>query len=219
MNYIKTHSDMVNLLKYMFDVFNCELYDGKLSEPVIYIGSLSGKQQKSRFVSSAWRNTKQQVSEIMFSASFIGGNETTLDDICVEMLHCMVHQYCFENGIKETSNGGFYHNGRFNKIAEAHGLKSRGGKAYRDNKRGYVLYTVKKSAIPKELLHQMESKFFIHSDAYFSCNKKPSSTRKLICPSCGLTVRATKEVYILCGICMERMVEVSDTSQKEGPDK
>lgn len=38
--------------------------------------------------------------------------------------------------------------------------------------------------------------------------KRPSSTRKLICPKCGQSVRATRKVNILCGDCMERMIEV-----------
>ena len=37
--------------------------------------------------------------------------------------------------------------------------------------------------------------------------KRPSSTRKLICPKCGQSVRATKKVNILCGDCMLPMVE------------
>ena len=37
--------------------------------------------------------------------------------------------------------------------------------------------------------------------------RRPSSTRKLVCPKCGQSVRATKEVNIICGDCMERMVE------------
>lgn len=36
---------------------------------------------------------------------------------------------------------------------------------------------------------------------------RPSSTRKLICPCCGQSVRATKAVNILCGDCMVKMVE------------
>ncbi|MFR6368266.1 MAG: hypothetical protein ACLUOA_05185 [Gemmiger formicilis] len=35
--------------------------------------------------------------------------------------------------------------------------------------------------------------------------KKPSSTRKYICPCCHQSVRATKAVNILCGDCMEKM--------------
>lgn len=38
--------------------------------------------------------------------------------------------------------------------------------------------------------------------------KRPSSTRKLVCPCCGLSVRATKTVNILCGDCMQKMEEV-----------
>lgn len=37
---------------------------------------------------------------------------------------------------------------------------------------------------------------------------KPSSTRKLICPCCGQSVRATKAVNIICGDCLVRMEEV-----------
>ena len=37
--------------------------------------------------------------------------------------------------------------------------------------------------------------------------KRPSSTRKLVCPKCGQSVRATKKVNILCGDCMMQMVE------------
>lgn len=35
--------------------------------------------------------------------------------------------------------------------------------------------------------------------------KKPSSTRKYVCPCCHQSVRATKAVNILCGDCMEKM--------------
>ena len=38
--------------------------------------------------------------------------------------------------------------------------------------------------------------------------RRPSSTRKLICPQCGQTVRVTRKVNILCGDCMLQMAEV-----------
>ena len=37
--------------------------------------------------------------------------------------------------------------------------------------------------------------------------KKPSSTRKYVCKSCGQSVRATREVDIICGRCHTAMVE------------
>lgn len=38
--------------------------------------------------------------------------------------------------------------------------------------------------------------------------KRPSSTRKLQCPCCKNSVRATKDVRIMCMDCMEQMIEV-----------
>lgn len=38
--------------------------------------------------------------------------------------------------------------------------------------------------------------------------RRPSSTRKLICPKCGQSVRVTKTVNILCGNCLLKMLEV-----------
>lgn len=45
--------------------------------------------------------------------------EETLDT----MIHEMVHLYCRENNIKETSRGGKYHNGKFKAEAEKRGLE------------------------------------------------------------------------------------------------
>ena len=36
--------------------------------------------------------------------------------------------------------------------------------------------------------------------------KKPTSTRKYICPKCGNSCRATKVINLICGDCMEKMV-------------
>ena len=39
-----------------------------------------------------------------------------------------------------------------------------------------------------------------------TAGRKPSSTRKYICPCCGMSVRATKSVNIACMDCSEQMV-------------
>ena len=48
----------------------------------------------------------------------------------------------------------------------------------------------------------------VHSGNGSVAPRKPSSTRKYICPCCGQRVRATKEVYILCGYCGVSMEKV-----------
>ena len=37
--------------------------------------------------------------------------------------------------------------------------------------------------------------------------KKPTHSRKYVCPCCGTIVRATKAVNVMCGDCMETMVQ------------
>lgn len=40
--------------------------------------------------------------------------------------------------------------------------------------------------------------------------KKPSSTRKYVCPACGMSVRATRDVRLMCIDCMEVMEKEED---------
>ena len=43
-----------------------------------------------------------------------------------------------------------------------------------------------------------------------SLGKKKASTRKYVCQHCGISVRATKDVNIICGDCMDVMVKVDE---------
>ena len=46
-----------------------------------------------------------------------------IEETASTLLHEMVHEYCMESGIKDTSNNGVYHNRRFKEQAEAHSLE------------------------------------------------------------------------------------------------
>ena len=46
------------------------------------------------------------------------------------------------------------------------------------------------------------------TDGDESPKKRPSSTRKYLCPVCGNSVRATKDVNILCMDCNVQMIKV-----------
>ena len=39
-----------------------------------------------------------------------------------------------------------------------------------------------------------------------AAGRKPSSTRKYVCPCCGMSVRATRDVNIACLDCSEQLV-------------
>lgn len=143
-----------------------------------------------------------------------------IEDVAATMVHEMVHLYCMANGIKDTSRNGTYHNKKFKTEAEKRGLNIEHHSTY-----GYTI-----TAPADELLQ-----FVIDNDLVDirinriefygiptigkgtdggSNNKgtekppkKKSSTRKYTCPCCGNSVRATKDVNIICGDCMEPMIK------------
>ena len=133
----------------------------------------------------------------------------------------MCHEFATEQNIKDTSGGGnSYHNKRFKAIAESHGLEVAHHEKY-----GWTITTP-----GIELLEFIESQGWQDLQMVEGVSlwdvlgtlpggaaqpgtgagtdgRRPSSTRKLICPCCGQSVRATRAVNILCGDCMLRMVE------------
>jgi len=132
----------------------------------------------------------------------------------------MVHLYCRENGIKETSRGGGYHNGKFKEEAEKRGLTCYqcGAAGWNttpgDNLVEYALskgwneIRIGRNNLPPAMRSGATGTAQAGTTGTGSGGKRPSSTRKLACPKCGQSVRATKAVHILCGDCMERMIEV-----------
>lgn len=115
----------------------------------------------------------------------------------------MVHEYCLENSIKDTSNNDVYHNRRFREQAEAHGLI-----VIRSEKYGWSITRPSQDLI--RFIDQQGWKTMNLTGIEFadeSVNKK-SSTRRWICPKCKTIIRSTKEVRVTCTDCMEPFVKI-----------
>ena len=116
-------------------------------------------------------------------------------------MHEMCHLYALQNEIQDTSRSGIYHNKKFKKIAEEHGLD-----VAEADKIGWSVTTLK-----PETAEWLEKKcnfaeITIHKKQPLVADKiakSKQSTRKYICPSCGLIVRATKECSIACVECSD----------------
>lgn len=119
-----------------------------------------------------------------------------------------------QHGIKDTSRGGTYHNKHFRDEAEARDLKI----SY-DERIGWSVTEPTEALIEFIIAQGWED---IRMSRREGCRApgagagnggtdgttpKPSSTRKLLCPHCGQSVRATKTVNILCGDCLVKMEE------------
>jgi hypothetical protein len=145
-----------------------------------------------------WRgNGKQECREINISAEYLDRKDKA---IVTTLLHEMVHLYCAENGIKDTSRSGTYHNEKYKTAAEAHGLN-----ITKNEKYGWHDSTLADPGIMDKLKVNRQAFTVARQAAQPKSGGTKSSSRKYVCPACATTVRATKEVSIICGDCQELM--------------
>ena len=102
----------------MFRELNKHYFAGNLPEPIISL-----KKTPSAYghitCSKVWQAGGENKYEINISSATL---DRPIEETAFTLLHEMVHEYCMETGIKDTSNNGVYHNRRFKEQAEAHGL-------------------------------------------------------------------------------------------------
>lgn len=102
----------------LFDKLNAKYFGGTLVKPTITIQV--DYNNYGRFTTKkVWIDSKQVEShEINIAPNF----KRSGVDITGTLLHEMVHLYASQNGIKDTSRQGRYHNKDFRHLAEEHGL-------------------------------------------------------------------------------------------------
>jgi hypothetical protein len=194
-------SQKLEAFEQAFDILNAELFDGELSRSVITISPTPGAYGHFTPWKSWQGDDDQKFYEINLAAENI---DRPIVETMATLVHEMVHQWCHEHKIKDTSRGATYHNKAFKAEAERRGL------AISYERR--IGWSVTK---PGERLIEMEENGFfsdcdkeLHRLGSFRDEIRPksaSSTRKYVCPCCGMSVRATKEVYVICGECQETM--------------
>lgn len=192
----------IKRLESVFSKLNNKFFDGELVEPVITISPDTTKGAYGWCTTwKAWK-TKDNTDgyyEINICAEYLGRSYETIVET---MLHEMCHLYNLQNGIKDCSRGGMYHNRKFKECAEKHGLC-----VITNQKYGYSTTELLPSTREWVLLDtNKDFDLYRYSPIKAKGGKKKSSTRKYICPCCGLSVRATKEVKIVCYECEEILV-------------
>lgn len=192
-------SKTIEMLEQSFDILNKQYFENTLSKSVITIQSTPNAY--GHFSCEKIWNTseKSNAHEINLGAETLSRE---IESVIATLVHEMVHQYCSENAIKDTSRGNTYHNKNFKVEGEKRGL------ILDYDKRIGWSYTTPSSELKK----------FIRKNDIFrqiSLNritpntekeKKSSSTRKYVCPCCEQSVRATKQVHIKCSICELEMI-------------
>ena len=117
--------------------------------------------------------------------------------------------------MQDCSRGTTYHNRRFKAAAEAHGLIVEHSDKYGwspTSPSDELLDFILENGLTDILISRNEFAGFhitgtgTHSGTGTTPPPRTSSTRKYICPCCGNSVRATKEVHIACLDCSAPMV-------------
>ena len=217
---LKNYQEM---LEYAFEVLNRVYFNGEL--PPIVITIMSSKRTYGHYtVGCEWRRENERLHEINISAEYL---DRPIENVCATLCHEMVHFYCALNGIADTSQNGRYHNKNFKREAEVRGLVISYEKYI-----GWSVTEPSEEFIQFLRENNIEKPIDINRDGWYrsglgsgddgngsgvtgtggddnGAGKKPkSSTRKYICPSCGNSFRATKDINELCMDCNVQFVKV-----------
>lgn len=195
-------SESIRMLEEAFDLLNEFYFECALSKSVITVQS-TPRAYGHFTTSKIWKANRKESYEINLGAETL---HRPIEEVTATLLHEMVHQYCAENDIKDTSRGGTYHNKRFKKEAEKRGLVI----TY-NHRIGFSI-----TEPSDELLSFVQSTKWLEQISWHRQTRSDaqevavssSSTRKYQCLECGMSVRATKEVNIICGDCTSHMEQV-----------
>ena len=216
MKELTSYNRVAGYLNKIFDLLNREFFESTLSRPTITIQSTPKAYGHFSLNSDTWVSKLGGTHEINIGAGTLA---RPIENVVATLLHEMVHYFNHINGVQDCSRGNTYHNGKFRRAAEERGLivthSDKYGWAHTEPS-DELLEFVLKYELTDILINRNEQTYFrvgggsgAHSGASGTVTPpRTSSTRKYICPCCGMSVRATRTVRIACVDCEEQMVEV-----------
>ena len=215
MKELTSYNRVAGYLNKVFDLLNTEFFENALSRPTITIQSTPKAYGHFSLSDDTWISKLGGTHEINIGA---GTLSRPIEEICATMLHEMIHFYNYTNGVQDCSRGNTYHNKRFKEAAEAHGLTVTHSDKYgwsHTSPTEKLIDFVIENQLADILINRNEATGFHigktgthNGGANIDRTPRTSSTRKYICPTCRMSVRATRTVRIACIDCNEQMIEV-----------
>lgn len=195
---------VIGELESLFDTFNGAFFGKKLERPVITVSPDNTKGAYGWCTGwKAWQNGIREGGfyEINMCAEYLN---RPFEETCCTLIHEMVHLWNLQEGVQDTSRSGTYHNRKFKDAAEAHGLIVEKSAKY-----GYSTTTLAPATLTfvQSLGKSGFSLVRPRPLGLKGASKSKQSSRKYVCPGCGAIIRATKEVYVICGECELPFVE------------
>lgn len=203
-------------LEKIFRALNRDFFNGEIEEPIITIQS-TPRTYGHVTVGRTWKRKNDWRHELNLGAETL---ERPIEAVTATMVHEMVHLYNIAHNVQDCSRGGSYHNKKFRDEAERRGLVISHHEKY-----GWTI-TEPSERLIDYIITQGWTEIAMNrgggwtpppstggkagaggTEAGTEDKPRKSSTRKYVCPKCGQSIRATKAVNVICGDCMEKMVE------------
>jgi hypothetical protein len=195
-------------LQRMFELLNDKYFKGELEIPIItlHTDTTSGAYGWIT-VNKVWSNKQGTwFREINLCAEHLHRDAVL---IVATLLHEMCHLYNILHEIKDCSRGGKYHNVKFKKTAEEHGLM-----VEKTEKYGYST-TTPTQELKRFVVENVRGECFelerIKTGRRGKSGGVKQSTRKYSCPVCSLIMRASKDVTgkLMCIDCNAVFISVN----------
>lgn len=210
MKQITNYQRAVNYLHKIYVHINEDFFNNSLGDVSLTIQESRGSYGHVT-VSQSWLSSHGSTRELNISANYLNRD---IVDVVATLIHECSHIYNLNNGIRDCSNNNVYHNKKFKKTAEELGkLRIEYVPTY-----GWTDTHATESTVDFCIKYGLDNidlnrgvafsfggtsgtsgKFGIPDGSPFP--KKPSSTRKYICPACGSSFRATRNLNVLCMDC------------------
>lgn len=217
MKQLTSYNRVAGYLNKVFDLLNAEFFESELSRPTITIQSTPKAYGHFSLREDTWVSKLGETHEINIGA---GTLSRPIEEVAATLLHEMVHYYNHVHGIQDCSRGNTYHNRQFKEAAEARGLH-----VTRSDKYGWSHTSPADGLLDFVLKHDLTDILINRNDfggfqitgtgthngvpTFGGVAPRKSSSRKYICPCCGMSIRATREVNVACMDCDEQLLLVS----------
>lgn len=237
MNGTDMYIETVKYLAKLYDFCNAKLFNGELQRPVITIQRDERNKTNGWFsLQKVWKwqdfkpanccmcERRDECVEDLENPKYI--NCKTIEEredyelnitaqqlnrpigaIAATMIHEMVHQFAKVNNLQDTSRSGSYHNKLFKRLAENHGLNV---ECMPTIGWSHTTLTPSSEKLIAEFVKDNPDNIIYRLPVFKGQSVKSTSTRKYECPCCGNSVRATKQINLICGDCNQPMVEDKD---------
>lgn len=206
-NGTEKYIETVKYLAKLYDYCNVNLFGGELTRPVITVQRDERNKTNGWFsLQKVWKENDKDDGDYELNITAQQLNRP-VNEIAATMIHEMCHHYAKVNNMQDCSRSGTYHNKLFKRIAEIHGLNV---ECMPTIGWSHTTLTPTTAKLIAAFVKDNPETLIYRSPVFKGQSVKSTSTRKYECPCCHNSVRATKQLNIVCGDCNQVMQEIKD---------